>query len=401
MMTTDKTFSKRNTCSVCNSPDLIPVIEILNVPIFCNQLFVEYGDAIKIPRGTINLSFCQECGHVFNTAFNAELMNYNQKYENSLHFSARFQDYAESLARELIKKYDLNAKNIVEIGCGKGDFLDMLCQYGDNVGFGFDPSFEVERFEERDDSRFQVIQDLYSEKYANYKADLLCCRHVLEHIEDPRKFLLSIRETIGKNLDTTVFFEVPNVMFTLKDLGIWDLIYEHCGYFSKASIAQLFRSCGFDILALSDAFGGQFECIEAKPRDLEQSEGENDFSKTIAEMHQYVTTFSDTFSRKTNEWRNRINEMVSENKKIVVWGAGSKGVTFLNILEMSGQIPYIVDINPHKQGMYVPGTGQKIVSPEFLQEFKPDVIVVMNPVYVDEITENTKLLQIPCSVVAV
>ncbi len=395
-----KDFRKKHICPICNSLDLIPFIEIPSVPIFCNQLFTSYEEAIENPKGAINLSFCQICGHIFNTAFNPELMKYSQSYENSLHFSMRFQEYARSLARDLIRKYELNGKSIVEIGCGKGDFLDMLCEFGENRGIGFDPSYEEDRLKKRNNVRFKVIQDLYSEKYAAQKADLICCRHVLEHIEEPRRFINSVRRTVGDRFDTIVFFEVPNVIFTLKDFGIWDLIYEHCGYFSKSSLAHLFNSCGFDILSLSDTFGGQFECVEAIPIGTELKK-EHNFTETIQEMSQCVKNFSDTYTNKVKEWQGKLETLKYERKKVVVWGAGSKGVSFLNTLKITDQIPYIVDVNPHKQGMYVAGTGQQIVSSESLQEYQPDTVIVMNPIYLNEINEIVGKMNISCSVAAV
>jgi SAM-dependent methyltransferase len=400
MMTTKNDSHKKCICPVCGTPDPIPFIKIPLVPIFCNQLFPSFEEAIDVQKGTINLSFCEQCGHVFNTAFKPELMKYSQAYENSLHFSSRFQEYARTLAEELIRKYDLNGKDVIEIGCGKGDFLDMLCEFGSNRGIGFDPSYEEERFDKREYVRFKVVKDLYSEKYADQKADIICCRHVLEHIEEPRHFIQSVRRTVGDSPETIVFFEVPNVMFTLKDFGIWDLIYEHCGYFSKPSLAHLFNSCGFKVLSLSDTFGGQFECIEAKPAES-QPEGENGYAEIVQNMVHYVNAFSDTYTSKIKEWQGNLEQMKNESKKVVVWGAGSKGVTFLNTLGVTEQVSYIVDVNPHKQGMHVAGTGQQIVSPRFLQEYQPDTILVMNPLYKNEIEKMIRDLNISCFVTEV
>jgi hypothetical protein len=69
----------------------------------------------------------------------------------------------------------------------------------------------------------------------------------------------------------------------------------------------------------------------------------------------------------------------------VVWGAGSKGVTFLNVLEVGELIAYIVDLNPRKHLKYIADTGQQIVSPEFLLTYRPEVVIVMNPIYLEEI----------------
>jgi hypothetical protein len=73
---------------------------------------------------------------------------------------------------------------------------------------------------------------------------------------------------------------------------------------------------------------------------------------------------------------------------VVIWGVGSKGVTFLNILQCQDKIQYAVDINPRKVGMHVAGAGQEIVPPDFLREYQPDAIILMNPIYQDEIRQT-------------
>ena len=98
-------------------------------------------------------------------------------------------------------------------------------------------------------------------------------------------------------------------------------------------------------------------------------------------------------------WKGRLKEFKQNQRKVVVWGAGSKGVTFLNILKAQGEIDSIVDLNPHKQGKYVPGTGHPVVSPEYLKEFQPDTVIVMNPIYADEIAGSLKAMNVPAEIV--
>jgi SAM-dependent methyltransferase len=318
-------------------------------------------------------------------------MTYTQAYENSLHFSPRFQSYAESLARRLIQQYDLHDKDMIEIGCGQGDFLRLLCQLGGNRGVGFDPSYVPEQDEQVSKEQIMVIQDFYSERYADYKADFLYSRHVLEHIQFPRSFLSSVRRSIGSHLQTVLFFEVPNVMFTLQDLGIWDLIYEHCSYFSRSSLAHLFMAHGFQVYSLIDAYEGQFLCIEALPRE-ESAHPTNEFGNDLEEITSLVTTFAGNYRAKVELWQQNLERLWAAGQRAVVWGGGSKGITFLNMLKIRDQIAHVVDINPRKQGNYVAGTGQQIIPPESLREYQPDVVIVMNPVYEREILQLTESL---------
>jgi SAM-dependent methyltransferase len=321
-------------------------------------------------------------------------MESSPAYENSLHFSPCFQSYAESLAARLIDRHDLHGQDIIEIGCGRGDFLRLLCKLGGNRGVGFDPSYEPEQSGGGSSTdRITFIRDFYSERYAGYEASLICCRHVLEHIQIPRDFLNQVRHSIRNRLKTIVFFEVPNVLFTLRDLGIWDLIYEHCSYFSGSSLSRLFTSCGFDVCDLNETYGGQFLSIEARPGEGLVKSGPDpreDFEELVSD----IPPFSEKYWRKVEAWRQKLERRIQAGQRIVVWGGGSKGVTFLNALETQGQIEYVVDINPRKQGGYVAGTGQRIVAPDFLRDYHPDLIIVMNPIYQTEIKKTLEGLGI-------
>jgi hypothetical protein len=85
----------------------------------------------------------------------------------------------------------------------------------------------------------------------------------------------------------------------------------------------------------------------------------------------------------------------------VVWGSGSKGVAFLSALGGGSEIEYVVDINPFRQGKFMAGTGQEIVSPAFLADYKPDVAIAMNPIYRGEIQDDLRRMGLPTVVQAV
>ena len=71
---------------------------------------------------------------------------------------------------------------------------------------------------------------------------------------------------------------------------------------------------------------------------------------------------------------------------MVIWGGGARGVTFLNLVDTEGAIRYAVDVNPRKAGAFVAGTGQQFVLPSVLTSYKPDVVVLMNPIYQQEVS---------------
>jgi SAM-dependent methyltransferase len=313
-------------------------------------------------------------------------MEYDEAYENSLHFSARFQEYVEALAAGLIERHGLRHKTIVEIGCGQGDFLRMLCAGGDNRGIGFDPAYMPEQDSASRDQRVEIVQDFYSEKYSDLHADFICCRHTLEHIPTPIQMLQMLRRAIGSRQDTTLFFEVPNALYTVRDLGIWDLIYEHCSYFTPQSLQRAFEQAGFSVQSIEPTFGEQFLCIEAVPTQEAVHRAEPN-AVTMTGLTGDIQRFSDAYRSKVQYMTQTLARLQEQNQKVVVWGAGSKGVTFQNVLNTAETIQYVVDVNPRKHDMYVAGTGQQIVPPTFLSEYQPDAVIIMNAIYQDEIAE--------------
>jgi len=337
------------------------------------------------PKGDIILGYCHSCGHIFNTVFDPALMEYTQAYENSLHFSPRFQSYAEGLAQDLIDRHDLHDKELVDLGAGQGDFLRLLCDLGDNRGWGFDTAYVPSEADQQDE-RLTFIQDFDCWSYIERAPDMIMTRHVLEHIEQPLDFMRTIREGIGDSKDTLIFFELPNMAYTLREFAIWDIIYEHCGYYTPHSLAALFKRTGFNVLGTNETYAGQFLTIEALP-GTGGAESEDASAASLAQTSRQVATFAQEFREKVAYWQKALEDWISAGKRVVAWGAGSKGVTFLNVLQTQDQIQFIVDINPRKKGMYVVGGGQEIVDPQFLTQYRPDVVILMNPVYRAEIEQ--------------
>ncbi|MBW1819248.1 MAG: methyltransferase domain-containing protein, partial [Deltaproteobacteria bacterium] len=373
------------SCPVCGERNIFEFLEIPQVPVLCNVLYRTREAALSAPRGDIRLGLCRTCGHMFNRAFDPSVLAYTPDYENTLHFSPRFQAYAEKQAIRLIDTYGIKNKDIIDIGCGTGEFLELLRRLGNNRGMGFEPrgaagpgSAEVD---------IKIIPDVYSERYAHIPADLVCCRHVLEHVSDPVNFLKAIGRAIQEKDGAVLFLEVPDAERMLAEGAVWDVIYEHYSYFTGHSMAYLLKRCGFRLARIAEAFEGQYITAEAvfAPRPEEKASAPE---INTNEVERVATRFAETHEAKIHVMRSELDELKTQGKKAVVWGAGSKGVGFLNALGGDGRIEYAVDVNKRKQGMYIAGAGQKIVRPEFLKDYCPDIILMMNPVYEDEIKQH-------------
>lgn len=376
-------FSADKVCPNCGSHGLSIFYEVQNVPVHSCLMLTSAADALDFPSGDVELGFCESCGFITNTLFDAKWSAYAPNYEDQQSFSPTFNRFAKELAQQLIDKYDLHNKSIVEIGCSKGDFLYLLCELGNNTGVGIDPSAVPGRVSSTAADRVTLIQDYYSEKYAEYVGDFICCRHTLEHVQPTAEFIKTVRRSIGDR-EVAVVFEIPDTVRVLEEAAFEDIYYEHCSYFTPGSLARLFRSCGFEITDLYRAYGDQYLLIDARPVALPSADT-HPLEDSPAEIAQSVQRYIDQIHGKLDSWRSRLDKAQQEGKKTVVWGSGSKCVAFLTTLDTIDKIQYVVDINPHRHGKFIPGVGKQIMSPEFLKDYQPDLIIVMNEIYCDEI----------------
>jgi F0F1-type ATP synthase gamma subunit len=131
-------------------------------------------------------------------------------------------------------------------------------------------------------------------------------------------------------------------------------------------------------------YGEQYLFIEAKPVD-HISEINHPLEESVDELKKLVHEFIKKINDHLSTWRNNLTLMKNKNKKVVVWGGGSKSVGFMTNFDDINLIKHVVDINPHMQGNYIPGIGKQYVEPEFLKGYKPEVVIIMNGVYENEI----------------
>jgi len=375
-------------CPVCDHKQKIELIGIEGMPIYCNILLESKEKALSANLGNIDLVVCPNCSHIYNQTFDPGKMDYDVEYENSLHYSATFTDFTNVLAEKLVSTHNLHGKNIVEIGCGKGDFLEAICSVGGNQGYGFDRSFDKNRFDKTAYPHVNFYQEFYGPEHANIPLDFLCCRHVLEHIEFPAKFIDEIQNISSNFENAGIYFEVPNGLFTLRDFGIWDIIYEHCSYFTPHSLSYVFNKNGLKITNIEETFNAQFISLEAVTPKGETVDAQALQSCDRERIVALTSTFNNSYQNLHASWLNKLHKYKDQDLTAVIWGAGSKGITFLNIFKSQSQIQYAVDLNPHKHGKFAPGSGQEIIAPENLVDVRPDVIIVMNEVYHDEISET-------------
>lgn len=386
-------------CPACTNKGLLLFFEVHNVPVDCTVVFETREEAFKTPHGNITLGLCKACGYIHNIDFDPSLLESRGSYEDQQGFSPTFKKYAENLANDLIRKYGLEKKLILEIGCGKGDFLQLICRRGRNRGIGIDPKADRKRVQD-ELGQLEFLNELYSEEHGRYRADLICCRHTLEHIHYPAEFVITIRHSILSPLKTPVVIELPDVTRVLDETAFWDIYYEHCGYYSPGTLARLFRRNGFEVADLQRVYQNQHLLLCAYPI-LNRGEVHSEIEESTQYLQEKVKSFSLRLKAKLERWAGILDSASGLRKRIVIWGSGSKCVGFLTALPNANEIKYVVDINPNRQGKYIPIFGTKIVSPRFLLKYQPNIVIVMNSIYLEEIKKDIRKMDLNPEILSV
>ena len=293
----------------------------------------------------------------------------------------------------------------MEVGCGQGEFLALLCELGPNRGIGFDPEFVPGRGMNLSGVDAAVRKEAFNDETPSPDADFVCCKMTLEHIPVVDAFVRNLRRALRDCPPAAVYTLVPESLRILRDCAFEDIYYEHCSYFTPGSLARLFRSQGLSVERLDVTYGGQYLSLEARPSTTADGGGGVGVGvplaaeESIESVAALVESFPQRFAQKSAEWQERIRSRAAAGP-VALWGSGSKAVAFMHATGTGDLIEHVVDVNPYRQGRYVACTGQRILAPAELVAIAPRTVVVMNRVYVPEISASLEELGVVAEVIA-
>jgi len=386
--------AETKSCPACGWSEALDFHDCGRLPVHIGVLWDDAEQARQAPTGDVLLGYCRQCGFIFNRRYDEGKIWFEPGFEVALHHSQVFRSFMEGVADRLIDHFDLRNKNVLEIGCGCGWFLRLLCERGANHGIGVDPTVPKECLEAAGDGTVRFIRDYFTDKYADLPFDFICCLSVFEDVPHPQSFLQMVRRMIGDRPEVGVYFEIFNAFRAFEAGETWSVNYEQCNYFSERSFTSLFPRCGFELIEAGRCYeGDQYLYVEAKPTAPSPRFGLSGGDDALPET---VVRFGGLHRGKIETWRRRLEAFRAAGRRVVAWGSGGKGIHFLNALPTAGVIEYVVDINPDRQEKYVPGPAQKIVAPEYLVDYRPDVVVLTNPLYEREIKQHIGELGLAC-----
>lgn len=358
----------RKHCIACSYHITYPIFQPDDQPLAFVHLPHSREEALDVSRFPMNYRACAYCGHIFNVDFEYFKVPYEENSTQMYNRSKIWQDYMHELAENLLSQFGGNSKTFIDIGCGDGAFLELLKTKDPSCRLiGFEPGIEA-------DAARKIGLEVYKDYFIperdlkRFRPDFLICRHVIEHLDNPREFVSDISYWSNRYGVYPYFIaEVPRIDKAVAHCRINDYLYEHVSNFTDFSFQNMFAISGFESVDIKPVYDDEVLLGIVKPLMVDSVEG---ILHSSSRYHQSLK------SQKSSVHK-ILNEELKRGKRIAFWGGAGKGASFLNCLGIHHEThPVVVDSDQAKVGRFVPGMGQKIQSPEFLLDEPVEIIVI-------------------------
>ncbi len=364
-------------------------------------------EAAGYPAATSTCGSAAPAASSRNTAFDAGLIRVLAALRGDAGLLGPLPGFAAELASSGSRSTTWTGRTVLEIGCGKGEFLVAMCRGGRRARHRHRSRCRIPSAVERQrPTGIEWITDFYSEALlAPGRRRRRLPPHARAHPARAATSCGPSGAAIGDRTDTVVLFELPDVRRVLEEVAFWDVYYEHCSYFSAGSLARLFRShrlrrprprASTTTTSTSWSRHGR-RTTPALRRDPLRPRGRPRRSSS-----RRPSTSADGYrdhDRAPGRPSSRPCGPAEAGRSS--GGPAPRASPTCRRSAAIHAIEFAVDINPHKHGMFMAGTGQEIVAPEFLTTYRPELVVVMNPIYVDEIRAHLDRLGLTPRLVAV
>jgi len=335
-----------------------PVASFENMPMVAQHL--PTADTLDRDRGVdIDVFMCSGCGLV---QIPSEPVPYYREVIRATGFSPEMKEFRTAQFGRFLQKHSLEGKKVLEVGCGRGEYLALLAGLGAKA-YGLEYSREaVEQCRASGLEAFQGFVE--GEDYAIPQSpfDAFAIFSFLEHLPQPNAVLRGIHRNLREGAVGIV--EVPNFDMILRDSLFSEVMLDHLSYFTKETLGFVLRLNGFEVLN-SDVVWHEYihSVVVRKSRRLDLSRFSNQRERLQKEIDGYLGRFP----------------------RVAVWGAGHQAFAIMSMMQLAGKIRYVIDSAPFKQGKVTPATHIPIVAPETLRTDPVDAVIVMTGSYANEV----------------
>jgi SAM-dependent methyltransferase len=364
-------------CRVCASPLFDePLLRYANMPRLAQFL----PDASTLPSdtgGDLIVCQCSGCGLV---QLEAEPVYYYRDVIRAAGLSRDMRDFRLAQFGRFFDRFSLKGKKVVEIGCGRGEYLSLLREAGADA-------YGVEHLAESvsacRDAGLAVQQGFVSspnDRLEQAPFDAFAIFNFLEHLPDPNGTLRGIHASLAD--DGVGLVEVPNFDMMLAERQFAEFMSDHLMYFTAATLSTTLSINGFEVLACTEEwYRYVLSAVVRKRARLDLSAFHEQQVRLRRGIHDYIARFAP--------------------RRVALWGAGHQALALIALLDLGGVIRYVVDSAPFKQGKFTPATHLPIVPPSTLRSDPVDAVIVVAAGYSEEVARILRAQFDPALAVAI
>jgi methionine biosynthesis protein metW len=314
----------------------------------------------------VSLCVCEDCGLV---QLKNDAVYYYRDVIRAGGYSTTMEALRKSQYKHFIEFASLEGKKIIEVGCGRGEFLGMLSDFPVE---GYGTEHKKDLVEIAKEAGLRVDEDFPEREdhiFKNGPFDAFMSFNFLEHQPNPRTYLKAIYNNLcdeGYGLIT-----VPSFEYIMEQNSFYEIIPDHIAYYSFESLTHLLNICGFEVLEKETVNRDTISMI-VKKRKLP------DICGIISKKNDIATEVVETVKK------------YAKAGKIAIWGASHQGFTLCATTGIADYVDCIIDSAPFKQGKYAPASHIPIISPDEARKRKLEAIIIVAPGYTNEIANIIK-----------
>ncbi|MDD5285986.1 MAG: class I SAM-dependent methyltransferase [Desulfuromonadaceae bacterium] len=350
-----------SNCRVCGNVFFAePLLRFKNMPKAAQHMPDEAS--LANDKG-VDLEVCQ-CSGCGLVQLSNKPVPYYREVIRAAAFSEEMKAFRIEQFTDFVNKYSLRGNKVLEIGCGKGEYLSLMQQCGAD-SYGIEYAEESVTYCIR--SGLKVTQG-FIEKDGSILPDApfaaFFILNFLEHLPDLNSILRGIYDNLSVNAVGLV--EVPNFDMILKNKLFSEFIGDHLFYFTRETLESILNRNGFEVLECKVVWHDYIISAVVKkrsPLDLSSFAGlQLQFKE---ELQGFISQFGE--------------------KRVAVWGAGHQALAILALTDLAEKVRYVVDSAPFKQGKLTPATHIPIFSPDVLNSDPVDAVIIMAASYSEEV----------------
>ena len=390
-------------CRFCNNHMLHTFTDLGDTPLANSFLTSDMLDE-KEQKFPLKSLVCTKCFLVQVDEFEKPQNIFNN-YAYFSSYSTSWLEHVKIFTENMVERFNISKNDqVMEIASNDGYLLKNFKNKQIPV-LGIEPAANVAKIAEN--SGIPTIVDFFGSKSvkkitdSGIKANMLIAFNVLPHVPNLNDFVLGMKNVIDKN--GIIIIQFSAYLLDVIAKCEFDMVYhEHFSYFSLFTLKKIFESFDLEIFDVKEipVHGGSLRLF-LKSKYNSKIEIEKSVNEQLIKEKEFglqdISTYLE-FQKNIEYSKKSIQEFFinskKQGKKIVCYGAAAKGNTVLNFCEISkDHIEYVVDISPHKQEKFLPGTHIPIHSPEKIKETKPDYIIILAWNLKDEIVEQMNFVK--------